>query len=203
MTESVVGAVASHLQGPTTAASAVAAAEGAAATQPAAADADEAATIPFADPRDCYIDVVADAAEEAELAAALAAVSAIPTDDLTAESFSLGPLLSARGYTSNPVLVALKVGVSLKSGVIMGTVVTTRCSVAPAVSLCVYRIRIRCCVHAFRRLVDLHWQIACDHRHGGGPVGRRQGLWAGHPAITRGLHHQDGRGGHFTSNLSM
>ena len=120
MTESVVGAVASHLQGPTTAASAVAAAEGAAATQPDA----EAATIPFADPRDCYIDVVADAAEEAELAAALAAVSAIPTDDLTAESFSLGPLLSARGYTSNPVLVALKVGVSLKSGVIMGTVVT-------------------------------------------------------------------------------
>ena len=77
------------------------AAAGAAAPAPAPAAADAAVTtdtptVPFADPSDCYADLLTDAAEEAELATSLEAARDTPTDDITAATFPLGPRTKAR-----------------------------------------------------------------------------------------------------------
>jgi hypothetical protein len=54
-------------------------------------------TVPCTDPRDTFVDVdLNDAAHSTELDAALAASTGVATDELTAETFPLGPLLAGR-----------------------------------------------------------------------------------------------------------
>eukprot|EP01043_Picozoa_sp_COSAG02_P021059 COSAG02_NODE_1057_length_14906_cov_79.739853_8_plen_130_part_01 len=52
--------------------------------------------IPFIDPCETFVDLLDDPAQEAELEKALQAATGINTDDLTAETFPLGPVLSGR-----------------------------------------------------------------------------------------------------------
>jgi hypothetical protein len=52
--------------------------------------------IPFTDPCDTFVDLLDDPAQEAELEKALQTATGINTDDLTAEVFPLGPVLSGR-----------------------------------------------------------------------------------------------------------